>query len=259
MASPELDAGPLRDQLEPWRQQATLAAPLRLALIDSLLNKAEQQRPAVAQRLYLRVSQELPCLIAQCQSSLAGAHRSESSAHSAESSAHSAEISAHSAETSTHSAEPSANSENNNAGQASPLAAFLQQWQQSIQQQDHAPPSPLDEKIRAQNARYLGDNAPAPDAPPQPAVPQEAHPGLRAARQLQQRRGLEVKRRKVELALSKRPKNPGPLNPQMLAVKLLSEIQGCSPDYLERLVVFVETLTALEELDKKYSKKSGNS
>lgn len=252
MASPELDAGPLRDQLEPWRQQATLAAPLRLALIDSLLNKAEQQRPAVAQRLYLRVSQELPCLIAQCQSSLAGANSSESSAHSPDPSAHSAESSAHSAE-------PSANSENNSAGQASPLAAFLQQWQQSIQQQDHAPPSPLDEKIRAQNARYLGDNAPAPDASPQPAVPQEAQPGLRAARQFQQRRGLEVKRRKVELALSKRPKNPGPLNPQMLAVKLLSEIQGCSPDYLERLVVFVETLTALEELDKKYSKKSGNS
>ncbi|QQD18653.1 DUF2894 domain-containing protein [Spongiibacter nanhainus] len=216
MGNPELDPAQLRRELEDWRQQATHAAPLRLAVIDTLLAKAQTQRPAVAEQLYRRVSETLPALIAQCQ------------------------------------AEPMA--PRSTTVKPSPLADFVQQWQQTIQQQDVIPSSPLEEKIRAQNARYLGEvAAPEPTASPE----SESSQGLRAAQRLQQRQGVQVKRRKVELALSKRPKNPGPLNPQMLAVKLLSEIQQSSPDYLERLVVFVETLTALETLDKKFNKKSG--
>lgn len=217
MANPELDPAQLQQQLEDWRQQAATVAPLRLAVIDSLLTRAQSQRPAVAKHLYRRVNAQLPELIAQCQ------------------------------------ADPKQN--NATGAPPSPLADFIQQWQQSIQQQDNTPVSPLEEKIRAQNARYLGESPAAPQ--PEASPPQESTPGLRAAQRLQQRQGIQVKRRKVELALSKRPKNPGPLNPQMLAVKLLSETQQSSPDYLERLVVFVETLTALEALDKKFSKKSG--
>ena len=54
------------------------------------------------------------------------------------------------------------------------------------------------------------------------------------------------------------PQNPGPLNPQMLAIKSLSTMRELSPDYLNRFVSYVDTLLWLErseaQPDKSVSK-----
>ena len=53
--------------------------------------------------------------------------------------------------------------------------------------------------------------------------------------------------RVVTQAIQSRPKNPGPLNPQMLAIKSLSTMRELSPDYLNRFVSYVDTLLWLEQ------------
>ena len=53
--------------------------------------------------------------------------------------------------------------------------------------------------------------------------------------------------RVVTQAIKNRPENPGPLNPQMLAIKSLSTMRELSPDYLNRFVSYVDTLLWLEK------------
>ena len=53
--------------------------------------------------------------------------------------------------------------------------------------------------------------------------------------------------RVVTQAIQNRPENPGPLNPQMLAIKSLSTMRDLSPDYLNRFVSYVDTLLWLEK------------
>ena len=53
--------------------------------------------------------------------------------------------------------------------------------------------------------------------------------------------------RVVTQAIQNRPTNPGPLNPQMLAIKSLSTMRELSPDYLNRFVSYVDTLLWLEK------------
>jgi hypothetical protein len=74
-------------------------------------------------------------------------------------------------------------------------------------------------------------------------------PVLRSTQKMQrhiQERSLE---RRVELALAEAPESPGPLNPQMLAIKALSNMRDLSPDYLSRFVAYLDTLFWLEQAD----------
>jgi hypothetical protein len=74
-------------------------------------------------------------------------------------------------------------------------------------------------------------------------------PALRSTQKMQrhmQERSLE---RRVELALAEAPESPGPLNPQMLAIKALSNMRDLSPDYLSRFVAYLDTLFWLEQAD----------
>ena len=52
--------------------------------------------------------------------------------------------------------------------------------------------------------------------------------------------------RVVTQAIQSKPSNPGPLNPQMLAIKSLSTMRELSPNYLNRFVSYVDTLLWLE-------------
>ena len=51
--------------------------------------------------------------------------------------------------------------------------------------------------------------------------------------------------KQVSHALSQAPLNAGPLNSHMLVLKCMSLMREASPDYLQRLVVYVETLQRL--------------
>ncbi|MFT6389157.1 MAG: hypothetical protein ACJAUP_002547 [Cellvibrionaceae bacterium] len=51
----------------------------------------------------------------------------------------------------------------------------------------------------------------------------------------------------IDIALSEIPETPGPLNPEMLAIRLLKNIRTISPEYLSRYVSYFETLQCLEK------------
>jgi hypothetical protein len=59
----------------------------------------------------------------------------------------------------------------------------------------------------------------------------------------QQRRAVE---RRVEIAIRQGPESPGPLNPQMLAIKALTSMRDLSPQYLSRYVNYLDALFWLE-------------
>jgi hypothetical protein len=62
----------------------------------------------------------------------------------------------------------------------------------------------------------------------------------------QQRRAAE---KRIELAIAEGPESPGPLNPQMLAIKALTIMRDISPQYLNRYVSYLDTLFWVEQLD----------
>lgn len=59
----------------------------------------------------------------------------------------------------------------------------------------------------------------------------------------QQRRAIE---RRVEIAIQQGPESPGPLNPQMLALKSLTAMRDLSPQYLSRYVNYLDALFWIE-------------
>jgi hypothetical protein len=62
--------------------------------------------------------------------------------------------------------------------------------------------------------------------------------------QVSQQRLSVVKR--VELAIQHGPESPGPLNPQMLAIKALTSMRDLSPQYLSRYMNYLDALFWLE-------------
>jgi hypothetical protein len=55
----------------------------------------------------------------------------------------------------------------------------------------------------------------------------------------------------VSDAVRKLPKNPGPLNSQLLITRSLIIMRSLSPDYLKRFVSYVDTLLWLEDATEK--------
>ncbi|AMO69652.1 hypothetical protein DOK_15214 [gamma proteobacterium BDW918] len=103
-------------------------------------------------------------------------------------------------------------------------------------------------------ASSLGNEAAA--EPPSDNVDVAVKP-LKSSQSLrvhQQRRAAE---KRVELAIAEGPESPGPLNPQMLAIKALSIMRDISPHYLNRYVAYLDTLFWVEQLDTAASTKAG--
>jgi hypothetical protein len=56
--------------------------------------------------------------------------------------------------------------------------------------------------------------------------------------------------RVVTRAIQDRPDNPGPLNAQMLATRLLMALRRLSPVYLSRFISYIDTLLWLHQYDR---------
>lgn len=59
----------------------------------------------------------------------------------------------------------------------------------------------------------------------------------------------------ADAAIKSRPENPGPLNPQMLAIRALTNMKKLSPGYLSRFIAQTETLLWLEKAGENIAKK----
>ncbi|GAB3372913.1 DUF2894 domain-containing protein [Spongiibacter taiwanensis] len=77
-------------------------------------------------------------------------------------------------------------------------------------------------------------------------APPEGDNGLRAAHQLRRYQRQRQRQDRIAHSLRQRPENPGPLNPQMLAVKALTLMGSLSTSYTNRFVSYIETLANLE-------------
>jgi len=133
--------------------------------------------------------------------------------------------------------------------------AELRQVLDLTQPQSVAGALSLEQEMQAQESTLLQSEMYA--ASPKPSPSQSAEPetsagplkSLKASQTMrvhQQRRAVE---KRVELAIAEGPESPGPLNPQMLAIKALTMMRELSPQYLNRYVSYLDTLFWVEQLD----------
>lgn len=138
----------------------------------------------------------------------------------------------------------------------SPLSQLLNTLRSDRPDPQTAPLCKLDRQLQEQNRKLFGE----PEAPVNQTQETSNEPkGLRAASRFQQFKLINAKHRKVRIALEQKPENPGPLNPHMLAVKILNEIQAISPAYLDRLVSYMDALNTLQHNRKVKKRKAGRS
>ena len=136
----------------------------------------------------------------------------------------------------------------------SPLSQLIKTLRSNSSQPQAAPLSKLDRQLQEQDRKLFGE--PETAACQMQETTNEAD-GLRAASKFQQFKLMNAKHRKVRIALEQKPENPGPLNPHMLAVKILNEIQAVSPAYLDRLVSYMDALNVLQHNRENKKKKTG--
>lgn len=72
--------------------------------------------------------------------------------------------------------------------------------------------------------------------------------GLKSARRYQELRLKRYADSLLTQAIAEAPEDPGPLNPQMLAIKSLRNMRDLSPHYLNRFVSYVDSMLYLELL-----------
>lgn len=123
----------------------------------------------------------------------------------------------------------------------SKLLSILQQSELELPSQKL---TDLEQKMQAQNERLLFEQIDA-------SKPVKKDTGLRAAKRFEQQRQSKKKQKTLEQALQKRPDDPGPLNPEMLAVEVLKELKTVSPAYLDRQLSFIDALVQLDALKLK--------
>ena len=222
--------------------QATLATlqgqcpqfdPPRLRGVESLLERAQQQRPSVQAPLLRRAASMLADYRRDCEqfseqpSRLAGV------------------LASHRQQLATR-----------RSGAASALRALQAQLNRDAP--DDAPSdeasSPISALLRQQEFSLLGAS---PSHAPDNAT-SEPPKELRALRQLRSRQRHQDIEQRIDQAIQNAPQDPGPLNPQMLAIRSLTNMRERSPTYLKQFVGYLDTLLWLEaQLPGEESGKAG--
>lgn len=139
-------------------------------------------------------------------------------------------------------------------GQASALHELINEFnQRTIGSFDSAKPQSLDELLNQQEqfVRIVADEEPSPPeldvAKPLPELQ-----SMLAYRESMKHVNID---RVIARAIDDGPENPGPHNPQMLAIDALMQMRDLSPAYLRRFAGYVETLLWLENPGLKLSAK----
>ncbi len=203
--------------------QATLATlqgqcpqfdPPRLRGVESLLERAQQQRPSVQAPLLRRAASMLADYRRDCEQFSEQPSRLAGVLATRRSGAASA-LRALQAQLNRDTPDDAASDE-----ASSPISALLRQQEFSLlgASQSHAP-----------------DNATS-------EPPKE----LRALRQLRSRQRHQDIEQRIDQAIQNAPQDPGPLNPQMLAIRSLTNMRERSPAYLKQFVGYLDTLLWLE-------------
>lgn len=222
--------------------QATLAAlqgqcpqfdPPRLRGVESLLERAQQQRPSVQAPLLRRAA------------SMLADYRRDYEQFSEQPSRLAGVLATHRQQLATR-----------RSGAASALRALQAQLNRDTPDDaasDEAS-SPISSLLRQQEFSLLGaSQSHAPDK-----ATSEPPKELRALRQLRSRQRHQDIEQRIDQAIQNAPQDPGPLNPQMLAIRSLTNMRERSPAYLKQFVGYLDTLLWLEaQLPGEESGKAG--
>lgn len=111
--------------------------------------------------------------------------------------------------------------------------------------------SEVDKMLRTQQQEILSALATAePESASTSQSPQTSGaPPLKSIKVLRQRSEQNSVEQRVDQAIERSPESPGPLNPQMLAIKALTTMRELSPQYLQRYMAYLDTLFWLDDVD----------
>ncbi|WP_111657221.1 DUF2894 domain-containing protein [Isoalcanivorax indicus] len=119
----------------------------------------------------------------------------------------------------------------------SPLGSLLAQL--SPPDVPQAEDTSLAELLRQQARQFL------PDAQP----PSAAQPsGLRHLASLREARALQQRRQRLHDMIRQAPHDAGPLNSHRIVARALNTLQQSTPAYLDHLLNYLDTLSALEQM-----------
>ena len=231
--APGMPLAELQATLATLKGQCPQFDPPRLRGVESLLEKAQQQRPSVQAPLLRRAASMLADYRRDCEqfseqpSRLAGV------------------LATHRQQLATR-----------RSGAASALRALQAQLNRDTPDDatsDEAS-SPISALLRQQEFSLLGaSQSHAPDK-----ATSEPPKELRALRQLRSRQRHQDIEQRIDQAIQNAPQDPGPLNPQMLAIRSLTNMRERSPAYLKQFVGYLDTLLWLEaQLPGEESGKAG--
>ncbi|MBK1885084.1 DUF2894 domain-containing protein [Marinobacter sp. DY40_1A1] len=125
----------------------------------------------------------------------------------------------------------------------SPLSALLDKLNQTQSAPQTQPRSTLEQLVFG--APEEGSEAPQRAAAANPRQP------LKAMTRASADRGEQALQDRVRHAIEQAPEDAGPMNAHRLVSLAMAEMQRLSPDYLNRLVKYTDTLMALEKLGRK--------
>ncbi|WP_272991387.1 MULTISPECIES: DUF2894 domain-containing protein [Spongiibacter] len=103
--------------------------------------------------------------------------------------------------------------------------------------------SPISALLRQQEFSLLGEVAETGAHQANSANPPRELRALRLLRSRQRHQDIE---QRIDQAIQNAPEDPGPLNPQMLAIRALTNMRERSPAYLKQFVGYLDTLMWLE-------------
>ncbi|MFA7555652.1 MAG: DUF2894 domain-containing protein [Spongiibacteraceae bacterium] len=237
--------------------RAQLFDPLRFRLIESLLQRAEQQRQPVQQIIITKAAKVLrdyqdTLAKAQCRANTTAATLSQqfpAAAASAQQLLH--QYNFNGLQRLAKQLARNAQHQQQNA----PLLALTQQ----LTKQEYGSKSSSDgyefedylrqQELDLQQSLFDNNSDTASAGPVAPASPPLTE--LKSARKFRQSQVKQRAHNVVSNAIKERPEEPGPLNPHMLAIRALTNMRDLSPQYLNRFVAYIDTLFWIEQADHK--------
>ncbi|MDS1311467.1 DUF2894 domain-containing protein [Marinobacter xiaoshiensis] len=125
----------------------------------------------------------------------------------------------------------------------SPLSALLDRLNQTQSTPQTQPRSTLEQLV-------FGAPEESSEAP-QSIANTSSHQPLKAMARASADRGEQALQDRVRCAIEQAPEDAGPMNAHRLVSLAMAEMQKLSPEYLNRLVKYTDTLMALERLGRK--------
>ena len=245
----------LAAQLAHLKQQAPAYHPPRLRFIESLLQRAGETRQAVAQRLAAKAQRALATYQQEWSSAKAAAAAQLQTIQTQQPACF-GQAQQHFEQGNFAALQRPSTGQNS---PASPLRALIKSLAADTDTDDNAslPPPSLDILMAQQEAAIVAAEggqesaamatlAPVSDLPQ--AQSKNVNPPLKANLRYQHGQRQQQLNHFMATVLAAKPTNPGPLNPERLAIELLREMHALSPAYMQHCLLHFETLLWLGDI-----------